>query len=86
MFMDMLDHVQTESKSEVPEEQVSEMFKGPQMTNCVDTNIAFEQDKLRCIPLIILGFSFNHCHYDMLECALSYRNCVGTIVALWFCF
>jgi hypothetical protein len=35
-------------------------------------------------PTNILGFFlFNHYYYVMLHCALSYRNCVGTIDALW---
>jgi hypothetical protein len=33
-----------------------------------------------------LAFSINLYFYDMLECALSYRNCVGTVVALWLSF
>jgi hypothetical protein len=35
------------------------------------TNIVFEQGKPRCIPQIILDFSFNHYLYAMLDCALS---------------
>jgi hypothetical protein len=30
-----------------------------------------------------LVFLFNHYRYDMLECALSYMNCDGIIVASW---
>jgi hypothetical protein len=86
MFMHVLDHVQVEPKSEVQEEQVSEEFEGPQETSCMDTNISFEQGKPLCIPPIILGFSFNHYIYDMRECALSYKNCVGIIVTLWLSF
>jgi hypothetical protein len=71
MFMHMLDHMQAVSESEVREEQVSEVFEGPQATSCGDTNIAFEQGKPWCIPSIILGFSFNHYIYAMLDCALS---------------
>jgi hypothetical protein len=71
MFMHTVDHVQTEPGSEVQDEQVPEVFEGSQMTSCVDTNIAFKQGKSRCIQLIILGFSFNHYHYDMLECAIT---------------
>jgi hypothetical protein len=47
MCIHTLDHVQVESESEVHEEQVPEVLKGPQASNCVDTNIAFEQGKPR---------------------------------------
>jgi hypothetical protein len=42
MFMHMLDHVQAEPESKVQEKQVPEVFKGPQVTSCMDTNIAYE--------------------------------------------
>jgi hypothetical protein len=43
MFKHTLDHVQAEPELEVQKEQVPEMFKGPQATSYVDTNIAVEQ-------------------------------------------
>jgi hypothetical protein len=58
MFMHTLDHVQAEPKLEVQEEHVQKEHGGPQATSCVDTNIAVEQSKPRCIPPIFLGFSF----------------------------
>jgi hypothetical protein len=58
--MHMLDHVRAEPELEVQEEQVSEVFEGPQASSFMDSNIFREQDKPRCIPPIILGFSFNH--------------------------
>jgi hypothetical protein len=45
MFMHTLDHVQAELESDVQEEQVLEVFEGPQATSCIDTNIAFKQGK-----------------------------------------
>jgi hypothetical protein len=66
MFLHTLDHVQVESESEVQKEQVPEVFEGPQATSCMDTNIDFEQGKPRCIPPIILVFSFNHYLYARL--------------------
>jgi hypothetical protein len=48
-------YVQAEPKSEVHKEQVPEVFEGPQALSVVDTNIFPEQDKLWCIPPILLG-------------------------------
>jgi hypothetical protein len=42
MCMHTLDHMQVELESEVQEEQVLEVFEGPQATSFVNTNIAFE--------------------------------------------
>jgi hypothetical protein len=39
MFMHTLDHMQAEPESEVQEEQLLEVFEGPQATSCMDTNI-----------------------------------------------
>jgi hypothetical protein len=39
MFMHMIDHMQAEPESEVQEEQLPEVFEGPQATSCMDTNI-----------------------------------------------
>jgi hypothetical protein len=47
--MHTLDHVQEEPKSGVQEEQVSEVFEGPQATSYVDTNLPLDQGKPRCI-------------------------------------
>jgi hypothetical protein len=69
--MHVLDHVQVEPESEIQEEQAPEEFEGPQAPSVVNTNIAFEQGKPRCIPSIILSFSFNHYNCAMLDCALS---------------
>jgi hypothetical protein len=60
MFMQTLDHVRAGLESEVQEEQVPEVFDGPQAISCIDTHISFQQGKPQCIPPIILGFSFNH--------------------------
>jgi hypothetical protein len=62
--------VQAEPELEVQKEQVPEMFECPQATSYVDTNIAVEQAMPQCIPPIILGFSFNHYLFAMLDCAL----------------
>jgi hypothetical protein len=42
MFIHMLDHVQVGPELEVQEEQVPEVFEGPQVTSCVNINIDFE--------------------------------------------
>jgi hypothetical protein len=34
-------------------------------------NLALDQGKLRCIPPILLGFSFNRYNYVILDCALN---------------
>jgi hypothetical protein len=70
-----LDHTEPELKEPMEQAQA----KDP-------ANLTLDQGKPWCIPLIFLGFSFNHYLYDLLECALSYRNYVGTIVALWLSF
>jgi hypothetical protein len=57
--MHALYHVQAEPESGVQEEQVSEVFEDPQATSCVDTNIAFEQGKPRCITPLYLTFVSN---------------------------
>jgi hypothetical protein len=57
--MHALYHVQAEPESGVQEEQVSEVFEDPQATSCVDTNIAFEQGKPRCITPLSLTFVSN---------------------------
>jgi hypothetical protein len=49
-------------------------------------NLAFDHIKPLCIPPLILSFYFNYYFYAMLDCALSYRNCVGSVVALWLSF
>jgi hypothetical protein len=49
MCTHMLDRVQPEPELMVQEEKVLEVFEGPQETSCMDTNIAFEQGKPRCI-------------------------------------
>jgi hypothetical protein len=59
----MLDCALVEPESEIQKEQSSGEYGGPQATCCVDTNIAFEQGKPRCIPAIIIAFSFNHYLY-----------------------
>jgi hypothetical protein len=46
----------------------------------------FDHIKPLCIPPLILSFYFNYYFYAMLDCALSYRNCVGSVVALWLSF
>jgi hypothetical protein len=38
MFMHTLDHVQAESESIVQEEQIPEVFEGPQVSSGEDTN------------------------------------------------
>jgi hypothetical protein len=53
-----LHHVQVEPKLEVHEEQVPEVFEGPQVSSVMDTNIFSDQGKLRCIPPTFLIFSF----------------------------
>jgi hypothetical protein len=40
-------HVEPESK--IQEEQSSGEYGGPQATSCVDTNLALDQGKPRCI-------------------------------------
>jgi hypothetical protein len=82
MFMHMLDHVQAEPNSEVQEQQVPEVFDSPHATSCMNTNIAFEQGKSRCIPPIILGFPFNHYFYVKFDCALDLYKLSDTIDAL----
>jgi hypothetical protein len=47
--MHMLDYA--EPKSKIQEEKVQKEYGGPQVTSCVDTNIALEQGKPRCITL-----------------------------------
>jgi hypothetical protein len=65
-----------ELKLEEPTEQVqAEDF----------TNLVLDQGKPGASHQLSLVF-FNHYNYVMLECALSYRNCVGTVVALWLSF
>jgi hypothetical protein len=81
--MHWLDHVFAEPKSGIQYEQISEVFGGPQVTSCMDTNIAFEQGKPPCIPLIILDFSFNHYLYVKFNCALGLYELSDTIDALW---
>jgi hypothetical protein len=62
LLLHSLDHVREEQKSEVQSEQAQvEEF----------TNLALDQGKSRCIPPIILGFSFNPYNCAMLDCALS---------------
>jgi hypothetical protein len=50
--------VQVEPKLEVHEEQVPEVFEGPQVSSVMDTNIFSDQGNLRCIPPTFLVFSF----------------------------
>jgi hypothetical protein len=57
-FMHSLDRVLAEPKSEVQEEQIPEVFKGPPGPSFMDTNILSEQGKPRCISPMILYFSF----------------------------
>jgi hypothetical protein len=54
--MHTLDHVQAEPETEIQEKQAPKVFEGLQVSSVVNTNIAFEQGKPRCISLIILDF------------------------------
>jgi hypothetical protein len=47
LYLCTLDHV--ESKSEIQVEQVQKEYGGTQVTSCVDTNLALDQSKPRCI-------------------------------------
>jgi hypothetical protein len=47
LYLCTLDHV--ESKSEIQVEQVQKEYGGTQATSCVDTNLALDQGKPRCI-------------------------------------
>jgi hypothetical protein len=72
----MLDH--EEPKLEEPTEQAQAEDL---------TNPALDQGKPQCIPRPSLAFIyFESLLFVMLDCALSYRNCVGTVVALWLSF
>jgi hypothetical protein len=82
----MLDCALAEPESGIPEEQSLGEYGGSQAISCVDTNLALDQGKPRCIPPIFLDF-FKHYLYDMLdypsELSLRYP---GTIVASWLSF
>jgi hypothetical protein len=72
--MHMLDYMQAEPESEVKEEQLPEVFEGPQAPNFVDTNIFPEQDKPWCIPPQSLTFILNHYFMVSLIVHYVYRN------------
>jgi hypothetical protein len=67
-----LDCVLAEPESKIQEERSLVQYSGPQVTSCVDTKLALDQGKPRCIPPIILGFSFNHYNCVLLECAFKF--------------
>jgi hypothetical protein len=69
--MHTLDHIQSEPKSELQEEQVPEVFEGPQEPSVIYTNIFPVQGKPWCISPIILDFPLNHYFYVKIDCALS---------------
>jgi hypothetical protein len=51
-----LDCALAEPESGIPEEQSLGEYGGSQAISCVDTNLALDQGKPRCIPPIFLGF------------------------------
>jgi hypothetical protein len=72
----MLDHTEPELEEMMEQAQVEDLV-----------NLALDQGKSWCIPIIILGlFLLNLYIYVILDCALSYRNYVGIVVALWLSF
>jgi hypothetical protein len=58
------------------------VFRGPQASSCGDANIVVSKASPGAFHQLSLAFLLNCYLYDMLECALSYRNCVGTVVAV----
>jgi hypothetical protein len=60
-----LDHVEPKVEEPTEQAQVEDL-----------TNIALDQGKPRCIPPIILDFSFNHFLMFYFDWALSYRGCM----------
>jgi hypothetical protein len=81
--MHTVDHVQAEPELGVQKEQVSEVSESPQATSCMDTNLALDKDKPRCIPPIILSFSFNHYLHVKFDCSLGLEELSDTLNALW---
>jgi hypothetical protein len=57
--MHTLDHMQMEPESDVQEEQVLEVFEGPQASNFMDTNIFPKQGKPQCILPQSMNFLLN---------------------------
>jgi hypothetical protein len=66
-----LDHVESELKEPTEYAQSEDL-----------TNLVLDQGKPQCIPPHSLTFIFESLLYVEFICALSYRNCVGTIVVL----
>jgi hypothetical protein len=76
----------TEPKSEVQEEQSSVEYGGPQATSCVDTNLALDQGKPRCIPPKSLSFVFESLFIILYAYALCLYELYGTVDALRYSF
>jgi hypothetical protein len=72
----MLDHTEPELEEMMEQAQAEDLI-----------NLALDQGKSWCIPIIILGlFLLSLYIYVILDCALSYKNYVGIVVALWLSF
>jgi hypothetical protein len=54
--MHTIDIDRTELKTEVQVEQVQKAYGGPQVTRCMDTNLALDQGKPQCITALSLTF------------------------------
>jgi hypothetical protein len=65
-----LDHA--EPKSEIQAEQVQKKYGDPQAPSVRILTLLLGQGKPRCIPPIILGFSFNFYNYVLLDYAFRF--------------
>jgi hypothetical protein len=79
--MHTIDLDRTESALEV---QGSKFVRcgDPEATSCVNTNLALDQGKPRCIKPPSLWFVYLHILFMILDCALGCRSWIDTLVAL----
>jgi hypothetical protein len=61
-----------EPKTEIEAEQIQWVFEGPQAPSVRILTLLLYQGKPRCIPPIILGFSFNLYNYVLLDYAFKF--------------